>query len=104
MPGATRRHMTMIFPPQRTVVSSRTGSEIGREEAMKLFLDYQTPFLICSSRALAKINNKNMFDTDSPLQNVDVVPVPPLTRIGGRRRQKWRWQRRKEDKNPLTSS
>ncbi|MCA1603059.1 MAG: extracellular solute-binding protein [Acidobacteria bacterium] len=51
--------------------------EIGREEAIKLFLSRKTPFLVCSSRALAQIRLARSEQKD-PLRDILVVPVPPL--------------------------
>lgn len=53
-------------PGARGVLDPRTG----RTEAIDAFLDQRAPYLICSSRALKRINQKGM--------DVTVAPVPPL--------------------------
>ena len=45
-------------------------TDIGRSEAMELFLRGRTPFLVCSSRGLVEADRAGMA--------VDVGPVPPL--------------------------
>lgn len=50
--------------------SGALNPDLGRAEALPLFLEGRAPFLVCSSRALASIKDRRM--------DVSVAAVPPL--------------------------